>query len=503
MPVAYPEQYLDTNIASAADFITQMRAHLLTQRNTENGEGIYQLVKVLDRLETAIITYPQIAFSVADMQQLLKMLTAECSIPYAGEPLNGLQVMGVLETRALDFDNIIITDFNDDLYPGRSHSNSFVPYALRVGFNMPTIDRQNAIFAYNFYRMLSYAKHVWFITNTTADEQHSGEVSRYLHQLKWQYNVKIHEIVVTNQLVSPKQPDSEDIVKDQRIHQLEVLSASALSTYLSCPKKFYYQYIEQLREPEPDESISASDKTVGIVLHKIIEELYHPGQNITATTIDSLRQQVNDDTFWASLKPLEKLNGDLLAERVVRTYINNILLYDAAQVPFQFVAAEKKISVRLPEYNLLLKGTVDRIDSHGDITRIIDYKTGKSDIEYISMEDVFGVVPPAEDGGYTPRKKGKSQILQTLLYCWILSEHYPNMVPHIYATRRLADTETITWVHMKDSEQALVFDEKIKQEFENELHTLITEILNPDIPFYSTHESRMCESCAFATLCGK
>ena len=501
MPVAYPERYPDMDVSTAADFITQMRTLLLKQLSKENTEGVYQLIKVLDRLDTALTNYPKIAFSVADMQQLLKMLTSEGTIPYAGEPLNGLQVMGVLETRALDFDNIIIADFNDDLYPGRSHSNSFVPYALRVGFNMPTIDRQNAIFAYNFYRMLSYAKHVWFITNTTADEQHSGEVSRYLHQLKWQYNVKIHEIVVTNQLVSPKQPDSEDIVKDQRIHQLEVLSASALSTYLSCPKKFYYQYIEQLREPEPDESISASDKTVGIVLHKIIEELYHPGQNITATTIDSLRQQVNDDTFWASLKPLEKLNGDLLAERVVRTYINNILLYDAAQVPFQFVAAEKKISVRLPEYNLLLKGTVDRIDTHGNITRIIDYKTGKSDTEFISMEDVFGVVAPAEEGGYALRKKGKSQILQTLLYCWILAEQYPNMVPHIYATRRLTDAETKTWVHWTNSDQAVVFDDKLKQEFANELHALVAEIKNPDIPFSPTCDSRDCKKCAFATLC--
>jgi CRISPR/Cas system-associated exonuclease Cas4 (RecB family) len=503
MPVAYPEQYLDAIPNSATAFITQMRDYLLAQRNEENAEGVYQLTKVLDRLETATTTYPQIAFSVTDMQQLLKMLTMECSIPYVGEPLDGLQVMGVLETRALAFDNIIIADFNDDLYPGRSRSNSFIPYALRAGFNMPTIDRQNAIFAYNFYRMLSYAKHVWFITNSTADEQHSGEVSRYLYQLKWQYNVNIHEVVVTNQLVTPKQTISEKIAKDQRINQLQVLSASALTTYLSCPKKFYYQHIEHLQEPNPDETISASDKTLGIVLHAIIEELYQPGQNITASTIEQILHQINEDTFWASLKPLKMLNGDLLAERVVRTYVNNILQYDAVQAPFQFVAAEEKVSVRLPEFNLLLKGTVDRIDTHGKITRIIDYKTGKSEIEYSSMEDVFGVVPPTEDGGYTPRKKGKSQILQTLLYCWILSERYPNMVPHIYATRRLADTETMTWVHRKDSEQALVFDEKIKQEFEDELHKLIAEILDQEIPFCSTQESRMCESCAFAILCGK
>lgn len=505
MPIAYPDQHLNTNPTTApqtaAEFITQMRSYLLAQRNQENTEGIYQLTKVLDHLDTAITAYPQIAFTIPDMQQLLKMLTMECTIPYAGEPLNGLQVMGVLETRALDFDNIIITDFNDDLYPGRSRSNSFVPYALRVGFNMPTTDRQNAIFAYNFYRMLSYAKHVWFITNSTADEQHSGEVSRYLYQLKWQYNAHINEVVITNQLVTPQQPASKEISKDQLIDQLQVLSASALTTYLSCPKRFYYQHIKHLQELEPDESVSASDKTLGIVLHKIIEELYQPGQNITSSTIEHLLHQINDDTFWAGLNPLKKLNGDVLAERVVRTYVNNVLLYDATQTPFQLVAAEEKVAIHLPQYNLLLKGTVDRIDTKGNITRIIDYKTGKSDTEFISMEDVFGVVPPAEDNGYTPRKKGKSQILQTLLYCWILSERYPNLSPHIYATRRLADTTTITCVHTKDSEEALVFDDKLKQEFSDELHKLIDEILNKDIPFYPTSESRLCDTCPFAMLC--
>lgn len=202
MSVAYPEQYLIPMPETAEVFIAQMRECLHSQRNEDNSEGVYQLMKVLDRLLIAISNYPQIAFTVADMQQLLKMLTLETTIPYVGEPLDGLQVMGVLETRALEFDNVIITGFNDDLYPGRTTGNSFVPYTLRCGFGLPTPDRQNAIFAYNFYRMLAYAKRIWLITNSTSDDQHSGEVSRFFYQLKWQYGIDIQQIAVTNQLVA-------------------------------------------------------------------------------------------------------------------------------------------------------------------------------------------------------------------------------------------------------------------------------------------------------------
>jgi hypothetical protein len=288
MPVAYPEQFLQPMPELPADFITKMRDYLHAQINGNTSEAIYQLTKVLDRLETALTVYPQIAFTVSDIQQLLKMLTLESSIPYAGEPLDGLQVMGVLETRALDFDNIIITDFNDDLYPGRSRGNSFIPYLLRVGFDMPTPDRQNAIFAYNFYRMLSYAKNVWFIANSAADEQHSGEISRYFYQLIWQYKLDIQQTTVTYSLDSrATDTDCNAVEKDRRLKQLTSRSASALTAYLRCPKSFYYKYIERVKEPKQDEDISVSDLTLGNVLHEIMQQLYTPfiGKNITASII--------------------------------------------------------------------------------------------------------------------------------------------------------------------------------------------------------------------------
>ena len=505
MPVAYPEQFLRPMPDTPATFITQMRDNLHELINGNTSEVIYQLTKVLDRLETALTTYPHIAFSVSDIQQLLKMLTLESSVPYAGEPLDGLQVMGVLETRALDFDNIIITDFNDDLYPGRSRGNSFIPYLLRVGFDMPTPDRQNAIFAYNFYRMLSYAKNVWFIANSTADEQHSGEISRYFYQLQWQYQLDIPQTTVTYSLDSHcTDTDCPAVGKDQRVQQLNHLSASALAMYLRCPKSFYYKYIERIKEPEQDESISASDLTLGNVLHEIMQQLYTPfvGKNITATTIQNLLNQVNDDAFWFTLTPLQDLNGDILAERVVRTFVNNILYYDYANTPFQFLKAEEPFERELPN-GIIINGKIDRIDSKAGIVRVIDYKTGFTDLEYKSMADVFGVSSVNEDDGYSSRKKSKNQILQTMLYCWAVSELYPSVAPYVYSVRRISDTSITTCVHAAKSEEPIVFDEQMKQEFVDQLLQLIDEIRNPEIPFSPCLDDHACKSCAFLSLCGR
>lgn len=505
MPVAYPEQFLQPMPELPADFITKMRDYLHAQINGNTSEAIYQLTKVLDRLETALTAYPQIAFTVSDIQQLLKMLTLESSIPYAGEPLDGLQVMGVLETRALDFDNIIITDFNDDLYPGRSRGNSFIPYLLRVGFDMPTPDRQNAIFAYNFYRMLSYAKNVWFIANSAADEQHSGEISRYFYQLIWQYKLDIQQTTVTYSLdSSTTNSDCSAVEKDQRVEQLTSLSASALTAYLRCPKSFYYKYIERVKEPKQDEDISVSDLTLGNVLHEIMQQLYTPfiGKNITASIIQELLHQINDDAFWSALTPLQDLKGDILAERVIRTLVNNILYYDYANAPFQFLKAEEPFELQLPN-GITINGKIDRMDTKAGLVRVIDYKTGYTDLEYKSMEDVFGVSPADEEGNISPRKKGKSQILQTMLYCWAVFKQYPAVAPYVYAVRRISDTSTPTCVHTAKSDEPIVFDEQMKQDFVAQLLQLIEEIHNPEIPFSPCADDHACKSCTFISLCGR
>ena len=504
MPVAYPEQFIIPMPETAEEFMEQMRTLLHDRLNDDTSEGVYQLTKVLDRLQAAIASYPQIAFTVVDMQQLLKMLTLETSIPYVGEPLDGLQVMGVLETRALDFDNVIITGFNDELYPSRTRGNSFVPYTLRHGFGLPTPERQDAIFAYNFYRMLSYAKRVWLLTNSAVDGMRSGEVSRYLHQLRLQYHQQIDEQVVTNQLVLLKEKECQPIVKDERVQQIRKLSPSALTTYLSCQKKFYYLSIEHYKEPEPDESVLVSASTIGTVFHAIMQQLYQPfiGKLVTASDVEQLLHYVNTSEYWSSLTPLQKLQGDPLTERVVQTYVRNILNHDYHVAPFQYIDSEKYVYAPLTvgDKTLVLHGIIDRVDKKADTIRVIDYKTGSVDLEYTTMDEVFGIVPIDGADEVSIRKSGKEKVLQTLLYCLFLSDQYTNIAPHLYPARTLKeDTDTAVW--SSEIAMPLVWNNQLHQEFETALKILLEEIFNPNFPFHPTQDAKTCESCAFAQLC--
>ena len=495
MPVAYPEQFLSPMPASASDYIAQIRDLLTSMRTDENAEGVYQLLKVLDKMTAVLTRYPDVPFSVEAAQQVLRMLTMEASIPYVGEPLNGLQVMGVLETRALDFDNLIITGFNDDLYPGRTRSNSFVPYILRKGFGLPTPERQDAIFAYNFYRMLSYAKRVWFITNSTADEQHSGEVSRYFYQLQWQYHVPVEHETVVSPLNTPatdnhaEVPKTEEMLQTFRDYVSKGISPSALNKYLRCQKQFYYRYVLRIHEPEQDEEISVTDLTLGTVLHDTIQHLYQPyeGKMLTASVIETLRAGFAANAANDGL--LDALKGDILAEQVVRSYVRNILDFDLTQVPLRYVAAEYPCSrtLSVPGVgDVRFYGKIDRIDERQGTTRIIDYKTGKTDLEFRDMAQVFD------------RKQNKSQVLQTLFYCWLTGNG--DTSPHIYPVRRMADAEnTETAIHLK-GEDGLLFQD-VEPDFLEALQALLQEIFDISQPFLPTNDTRSCNTCPFAVLC--
>jgi hypothetical protein len=527
MLIAYPEQYISPLIHDSGEFIQSMRTHLEQLINPANSESIYLLLKTLDHIEEAIHTYSDISFTAHAVQQLLKMLTLEMTIPYTGEPLEGLQIMGVLETRALDFDNIIITDFNDDIYPGRSRNNSFIPYTLRRGFNLPTVERQDAIFAYNFYRMLSHAKNIWFIANTHADEQHSGELSRYYYQLIWQYQIPVQHTIVTDKLqstISERLP----ITKTDSVLQLlsnyyssssekRYLSASAISEYLRCQKAFYYKHLEHIHEQDADESISISNKTLGNVLHAIMQHLYTPleKKQVQKSDIQSLVSKINNDQYWKSLSALKDLQGDELADRVVRSCVSNTLYYDYENAPFEYIASEQKAirTIHLPSINQHIDflGKIDRIDIKANQMRVIDYKTGSVKLDYSSMPEVFGLDKKSNDEDPIIRKPGNKYILQTLLYCWLLETNqitkeeqnkHANtleLAPHLFPTRQLHNVETNTCLH--DKNDSILYSGDIPQEFVEELTNLLDEIFNPNIPFYPTEQLENCKDCYLAQIC--
>lgn len=522
--MAYPEKEMDISQDTKV-FFEQMFQALHEMLNANNTESIYQMLKVVERVQHASLEYTDIDFSVQAVQQLLKMLSMEMTIPYTGEPLEGLQIMGVLETRALEFDNIIITDFNDDTYPGRSRNNSFIPYTLRRGFNLPTIERQDAIFSYNFYRMLSHAKNIWFIANTHADEQHSGELSRYYYQLLWQYQLPIKHIIINDKLLSnipERLPISktskamealEDFVRGGKRN----LSATALGDYLRCPKYFYYKYLERIREKDRDETITISDATLGEVYHEIMQDLYTPleGKQVLTADLEERKRLVYDDDDWRKRKPLEKLLGDELAEKIIRNSVYDTLEHDLKLTPFEYIKSElaARRTIHLPNFDkeISLFGKIDRLDVKQNQMRVIDYKTGSAHLEYSTMAEVFGRSKKVEEEETSIRNEGNRYILQTLLYCWMaeanqeikqVQEKYADTLikaPNIYSVRQLHNDSKPTYVHHKEDE--ILYTEDIAQDFVEQLSGLLEEIYNPSIPFSPVQDQKKCEGCYLSEIC--
>ncbi len=481
--------------------VNALREEWNNMLNDFNSETIYSFQSTLNRVEDVLIKDKRLQLTTRDFMYVMRMLTDSMSVSYVGEPLNGLQIMGVLETRALDFDNLIITGFNDELYPGKSHGNSYIPYTLRKGFGLPVPERQDAIFAYNFYRMLSHAKKVWLITNSQADEQHSGEVSRYMQQLVYQYNVPIKEETIVLNIntgeslkptVAPPQPDKE---------QTLYFSPTTLNDYLSCEQKYYYKYVLHLKEPDTTDETETDDRTMGIAFHSLAEHLYGEGDDVfDKQRIEHIQSNLNND--WDSRPEIDPLRQDPIAQAVIQHFINRLLELDAAQGGFRRIGLEKKVRqyLHIDGKDIVLDGTIDRIDEKDGGIRLIDYKTGNTEFLFDNLQDAF------ETDKY-------KHVLQTMTYCYLyrrdqqLNDSSKPVAPYIFAIRAIDSAATYNGkVHPKKDKNAdFVYTDQTDKETEQLLHRLISTIIETRLQgtYKQTSNSHNCSSCAFTRLCGR
>ena len=366
--------------------------------------------------------------------RLLKRMTDLITIPFEGEPLSGLQVMGVLETRALDFDRLIILSMNEGIFPLKKAANSFIPYNLRRGFGLPTYEHQDSVWAYHFYRLIRRAKQVTLLYDTRTTGLQTGEVSRFVHQLRYHYQYPlIDELVVYDVASSAVPPISvqktaevEKLLSDFLSGGPRALSASAINTYLDCPLKFYFSVLEQIQEE--DEITETVERDVfGSILHKVMEDLYAPfkGKLVTADLLKLLRKDQSlltgtiarafAELFFKSpvVRPLEGEN--FLTGEMIRKYAEKILEQDARFTPFHYIESEKKVraTITLSDKRVVqLKGFIDRVDSLDRVLRIVDYKTGSGKLEFESVEGLF-------DKEAKDRPKA---VMQVFLYAWMYQQ---------------------------------------------------------------------------------
>lgn len=447
--------------------------------------------------------------------RLLKKLTHSISVAFSGEPLSGLQVMGVLETRAIDFENLIILSMNEGVFPLKNSTNSFIPFTLRKGFGLPVYEHQDSTYAYHFYRMISRAKRVFMLYDTRTEDMQTGEVSRYFYQLKYLYGDRfdISERVLSYDVSSPKIAEvtvskTADVMRKLNAFREggeSFLSASLINNYINCPLQFYFTAVEGLYEEDEVQESVESD-LFGTIFHQLMEVLYsrYKGKSVTPDVLTALSkddelltrllEQAFAQYYFKEKENARPLVGQhYLIGEILRSYVKQTLVMDKQFTPFVFVDAEHKFGAPYKvdsQLTVNFKGIIDRIDKVGDCIRIIDYKTGTGATEFKQVEELFDC----------SKANRPYQILQVLLYALFYSKGFTDvkLSPSIYYLRSIFGelTPAVTF-----NKRPLTDLNTIMEEFLPLFNDCLTEIFNPDIPFMQTKNTKNCQWCSFKELC--
>ena len=439
--------------------------------------------------------------------RLLDRILVGISVPFRGEPLEGLQIMGPLETRALDFRNLIILSANEGMFPRRSVSASFIPPELRKGFGLPTYEFQDAVWAYYFYRMIQRPQKVWLLYDSRTEGLKSGEESRYIKQLEYSFGLPVKRMVATSALM-PVAPENEipKTAQDVALIREKELSASVLQSYLYCPAKFYYQVVQGL-EKEEDVAESLDAGMLGNVFHHVMQKLYARQNPVTPAQLESmqkdkalLRRLIRAEVL-DQMHSIEVSGRNLVLEEVILDYVLNTLRHDASLLAasgsagFRIIGLEQKRRMEMDGFRF--KGFVDRIDSYKDgEVRIVDYKTGKveEDDIHITDENAATVV----DKLFGPVNKHRPKIaLQLFLYDMFAhadaSLAGKTLVNSIYSTGRLYTGA------LPDCPESAEFSRLTRAR----LKAMLSEMTDVSVPFRRTEERDTCTWCDFKNICGR
>lgn len=484
------------------------------------NEFIYRVTLSLNRLDT-VISAQDINFSTSTYIRILERLLRSQSVPFSGEPLLGIQIMGILETRALDFRNLIFLSMNEGIVPAISSTSSFIPFSLRQAFGMPSVNHQESIFSYHFYRLIQRAENVTFVYNSDSEGLRSGEMSRFLTQMNFDTILKPDYKNLSFEIRSPAM--SPETVRRTTDHarMLEssyypsgsgkILSPSAINSWLSCRMKFFYRYVRGIKEPGSlSHEIDAA--MFGSILHEIMRFLYSGYINRAMSqelinrmaSDDEMLQKVISDTIIREFNNVEEryiTGNELIVREVLLAYLKRILRADAAFAPVTILHLEETfdftVTFRHEEKERAIRtgGIIDRIDSSVGQTRIVDYKTGDIASSVCSVDDLF------EEG----RKKDFDGWLQTLLYCEAYIQKFRNkpVQPSIYGIKKMSAGKFETRLLLKPERSGMPVDDymQVRDQFLSGLKETIAKIFDPAEDFKMTETRSNCRFCSYRILC--
>lgn len=489
-------------------------------------ESLFKAYTTINRFRT-LIEEDELTVQSETFRRLLVKVLSTTNIPFHGEPAIGMQVMGVLETRNLDFRHLVLLSVNEGQLPKSGGDSSFIPYNLRKAFGMTTIEHKIAVYAYYFYRLLQRAERITLMYNTSSDGLNRGEWSRFMLQflIEWPHPItrQFLEAGQSPQGTSPitveKTPDVMRRMQslfDVRANPKAKFSPSALNYYLDCPLKFYYRYVAGLSAPD-EVSAEIDSATFGSIFHYAAEHIYKDltthGKVINKEALETLlRNEVKlqdyVDTAFKKLffnvpqneKP--EYNGvQLINSAVIARYLKQLLQNDLRYAPFTFIASEMEvdepIDIQTPKgvIKSRIGGIIDRMDSKDGTLRIVDYKTG-GDTD----------TPPHVESLFIPDKKRSNYVFQTFLYAAIMCRKQPTMkiAPALLYIHRAA-TETYSPViqmgEPRKPKEAVEDFSKYEKEYRERLQGLLEEIFNPEKSFAQTEIIEKCTYCDFKALC--
>lgn len=490
------------------------------------SESLFRAYTLVNRLKGLIHT-EELVLRMTTFNRLLQRMLSKAAVPFNGEPVRGLQIMGVLETRNLDFDNLMLCSVNEQQLPKGGNENSFIPYLLRKAFGMTTIEQKNALFSYYFFRLLQRASHITLLYNTSSDGVNQGEQSRFLLQLLLESPFEIVRKEIHN-AVKPMPDTAIRIMKTPEMIETMLrrystqnpersyLSPSALNVYIDCSLKFYLRHYLRLAAKE-EVSEEIDNASFGTIFHKTAELLYDSlnerGRNVNAEGIDYylesplkiealIDRAFNTEFFKREPNCKIEYSGiQAVNRKVIYDFIVHLLQIDRQYAPFRMVAMEEKVSGIIPvavdgvTHEIVLGGKVDRQDWKEGILRIIDYKTGgQLNVSANNLDNLFDSLS----------EHRPSYLFQVFLYSILkyrsitVSGIIKPMILYIHKVGKGMDKQII-----KLGGEEITDISMIEADFLERLNGLLQTLFDVNIPFVQTENRKSCEYCEFKKICGR
>ena len=527
LPDDYASEHLTTNsallswllniiktIATVPEPVEGPVTSSAVERSPLNSEACFKAYTLINRLYD-LIQSDTLVIDTVTLQRLLQQLIQQTTIPFHGEPAEGLQVMGVLETRNLDFDHVLLLSCNEGYMPRGVNDTSFIPYAIRKAYGLTTVDHKVAIYQHYFHRLLQRAKDVTIVYNNATADGKTGEMSRFMLQLMIERPVKVAALRAgqTPQLRTPEAVDKTTDVIQSLQHRFSDekggLSPTAISTYLRCQLRFYYRYVRNLQEPDDNEEELIDNRIFGNIFHKACETLYKPfGQEpVSAMALDDLLKSGVEieravDAAIREELDLPLLDGlQIINREVIIRYVRQLLELDRRLTPFTILGLEKPVSQLFTIHSSLfttIGGIIDRLDmvpdpeTGEDLIRVVDYKTGARRLK--ALPDVDAIFDPANI------KDHSDYYLQAFLYSYIVASETQRAVSPALLFIQHAGADDYDPV-LKLGKEPVRDIRTVAERYMQLLQQTIGEIFNASLAFSPTDDPLRCRTCPYAALC--